>query len=362
MRTSALSCWTGALLTASLVPAAPQPGPDRDALEFYVEIVALYRHGDVKGALDSLGERPPAQLREAVDDLARYVQARREPPLSLPAAVLLHTDRALRDREQGARDAESFQLGLARKLVDLLEDVPGSDDFRRRWHLAVGNAWKQGEDWGLARELLDAGLQSFPNDAGLLVARAAIEETVAAFTETREEPVRPIRSNLARAVQGRLRQTADARQHRLAALDLLRRALAAAPDDERARLRLGRVLLELRQSNEGLATLEPLREAGHDPRFAYLALLIYGGGLERSGRLTAAIESYQAAVKLEPRAQTARLALAHALEQAGAPEAGAALGDALAVTTQHPDFEDPWATYHFERSNLLDPLRNEVRR
>lgn len=350
------SCFT-LLLAATLAQGSPL-AQDGEGLEYYARIVERYRRGEAQAALEALGERPDRSLREAVTEAVRLLRARQVPAFSVPAAVLLHTDRALLERERGESDAEEFQLTLARELVGPAARLPEFESFGRRYYLAAAEAWQVGEDWALARQLLDEGLKLFPREAPLLVARAALEETLAAFREKDDGPVQRKMSNRREAPR-LLRRAADARQGRIEAIGLLRRAVAAAPDSEEARLRLGRTLLEVGETEEGLALLDGLR-AARDPGVGYLAWLLRGGALERAGRLREAIDSYRAALALEPRGQVARVALAHALDEAGLPGASAAVAEGLATVMRHPGFDDPWWTYHFYRPDLLAPLREEV--
>ncbi len=352
--------WTALLLSATLGPLAPPalPVDDRASLEHYAHAVELYRLGQVEAALEAVGQRPERSLRLAADRAAELLRAHRSPGFSVPAAVLLHTDQARLERERGQREAEVFHLDLARRLASAATGLPELAGFCRRYFLAAAHAWQLGEDWGLARDLLDSGLKLFPGDAPLLVARAAMEETLAAFGEADEGPPRPLVTGR-KGPPRQMRQAAASRQRRLEALALLRRAVAAAPESEEARLRLGRVLLETGDTKGGLALLDELRSA-RDPELAYLAWLLRGGALARSGRLPEALESYRAALALEPRGQVAHLALARALDESGLPGASAEVAEGLAVVTREPAFADPWWTYHFRGDDLLAPLREET--
>jgi uncharacterized protein (TIGR02996 family) len=160
-----------------------------------------------------------------------------------------------------------------------------------------------------------------------------------------------------------LQAEAAVRAHRLQAARGLRHALSLQPRHEEVRLRLGRVLLELGQTEEGRSLLEGVRTQSRERRRLYIAQLLLGGHEQRQGRIETAIAAYREAVAQEPNCQTARLALAQALDEQGQAEAARELvRAALMGGTADPDHVDPWRSYPFGRAGEAGVLLAELRR
>jgi predicted Zn-dependent protease len=100
-----------------------------------------------------------------------------------------------------------------------------------------------------------------------------------------------------------------------------------------------------------------------EPYLQSLAWLFLGDIEEREGRTEGAVERYRAALAARPSFQTARVALAHALQRLGrvrAAERG--IVESLSGAAQDP--EDPWLGYHlglaWRRGAALDALRQRL--
>jgi hypothetical protein len=126
----------------------------------------------------------------------------------------------------------------------------------------------------------------------------------------------------------------------MAARDLLRRSLAADPDEPEARLRLAHVLLEL---NELKPVPDVLMKHDWTPDglvFEYLARLFEGDYHERSGNRTAAAAAYERASALAVVPQSALMAQSHLAHLEGRRDEAARLAvDALSANRVD---SDPW--------------------
>jgi Flp pilus assembly protein TadD len=109
---------------------------------------------------------------------------------------------------------------------------------------------------------------------------------------------------------------------------------------------------------KALELLEPTAGEARDPRQRYLAGLFEGRAHERLGDHAAATAAYRRAVSSGGPAQTALLALAHALprvgDRTGAQNTLARLGDTGSAY-------DPWWSYGLGQPGRLRALRQELR-
>jgi tetratricopeptide (TPR) repeat protein len=145
------------------------------------------------------------------------------------------------------------------------------------------------------------------------------------------------------ALRGR---DADAQQAREAAERALRDTLALDPGLQEARLRLGKLLLDVGRAVEAESLLAEVDERADDDRQRYLARLFLGRVAERLERPEEALRLYGRALEAWPDSQAARLALARALERSSGPAAPLVLVGATLGASRRPDrAEDPWWLY-----------------
>ena len=135
-----------------------------------------------------------------------------------------------------ARRYDEILIRLAQRVIERL-DATEVRDFRRLWYLAVVGYLHGLLHFDDARPRLARALSVFPRDAELLLARGSLAEasgvpSVAAIPTASDTIVRVPRS-------------ADRRPALESAADDYRQALAIDPQQLEARLRLGRVLLQL---------------------------------------------------------------------------------------------------------------------
>jgi len=153
----------------------------------------------------------------------------------------------------------------------------------------------------------------------------------------------------------------DAESAREAAERALRDALALDPGMQEARLRLGKLLLDVRRTVEAESLLAEVDERGADDRPRYLARLFHGRVAERLGHPDEAVRLYGHALEAWPDSQAARLALGHALERSSGPAASLGLvGATLGASRRRNRAEDPWWLYLFGPLELTRAVLERV--
>jgi tetratricopeptide (TPR) repeat protein len=339
----------------------------------YRSLVLRYEAGEHHAAVTELLDWNHRRLREAARALDRLHEAarlcreeeacpQRLEWLALPvrAALLLHTDTALRQRSTGRPPL--LHETAAAELASLMSDDPALRAFAERWWVAMtalALAEGRADD---ASYWAERGVREYPRSSHLLVLLANSEEIRAG----RVTPARG--ATPGQIVAAETAAEGEARGRCESARVLLRRATAMDPALAEAHLHLGRVAWRLGEPAEALAELETaLSVAGTGPT-AFLAELFLGRIQEEAGRPDDARRRYAAAIAIKPDCQSARIALALLLHGQG-DSAGArreiehALGDAGRRTT------DPlWIYDHPLRSWLdgaherLDALRREASR
>jgi tetratricopeptide (TPR) repeat protein len=137
-------------------------------------------------------------------------------------------------------------------------------------------------------------------------------------------------------------------------------AVANDPDLILARVRLGRVLWRLGQADASRQTLEAALPRAREPDHRYLAHLFLGRLHEDAQRRDEAVAAYRQAVLVYPQAQSAAVALAHALQLAGrADEARQALAEGVADLRR---LRDPYSDYLAGNTEGADRLEAALHR
>jgi predicted Zn-dependent protease len=132
-----------------------------------------------------------------------------------------------------------------------------------------------------------------------------------------------------------------------------RTALKMDPSLTEARMRLGRMLYLVGQMAEARNQLEQSLAEATDEKItfiAYLSALFLGELEEHEGHMTTAIARYREAVKLEPGAHTANVALGGALLRAGYKDAwieARRMFDGEGLRSPAP--LDPWVFYRYSQ-------------
>jgi tetratricopeptide (TPR) repeat protein len=365
MRCSAWSfprfpAFAGALALAALSVSvnARQGTAGSATLNAYAEIVGRYRQSQVDAAIEAVTTRDRRWIEEALRLLERAGWS----AVDLEAAALLHTEAAWDERSESL---SARHLSAAEWIVNRSISLP--IEFRRRWYLLV--------TWHLQSELrfedlarhVDAMIKRFPADGDVLLAQGSLYEALAWSRES------PIDLSLAEPVAGARGVPGEShpailmslagrgrRKIQEEAAETFRRAIAASPSLDEARLRLGRMMNELDRPDDALALLKPLREGESTVSLKYLAWLFVGAAEQRRNDLDAAITAYRAAAAQYPACQTHVVALSDALRSKG--ERAAAIGVLLRAAVVGSQCDDPWWSYHFGQAWRFDSALRELRK
>lgn len=384
---------------AGAVETTPQGRvPPRPDVVEYLSMADTYRSGHPALAVMRLRSWEDRRIEAVVRELPAAVAARVRVCPELPddiaaatldAAVLLHTDAALDAFPQNRLDEGLLHLDQAQKILEWLrtrpnegaggepvvpgEGAPESCDAprpigRRDWLLAASLLSVRAWVLPAAEQFAQRATRLAPDDADVLYAAGAVREAFALNDLQFNQPPPAWRlhgSAWNRAVDRYQQALRDARSSREEAARWFRRALAAAPDRQDIRLRLGRVLSQVGKHGEAQAELEQVASLARSREERYLGALFLGRVHEAEDRVDDAIAWYERAAAINPAGHVAGTALAHALERKGL------LGRAqevltLAVTGTSPDTADPWTAYPYGPwqigQALLDRLRAEVTR
>ena len=273
----------------------------------------------------------------------------------VPGAAAMHTEAALRTKWPRTLATLTYHLDVATALVEFGEPgklrpntkrrfesrflTPVSDEFRRVWYCAVITAMQSIGKLGTADPYLHHALALYPKDPDVLLLAAVAEEMRAS----------PRLSDASSGARRRALETAE--KH-------LRGAIAAAPEREEVRLRLGRVLQQRSAAAEARTLLLPLASSA-DRRIGYLAALFLGGLEDTAGNQQSALEWYDRAAARLPTAQSARVAASELRHRSGERrEPSLDLQKALNETNDL----DPWWSYTFGEHWLTDTWLDALRR
>lgn len=280
----------------------------------------IHEYGELRASLVAAERCPGAATEGGRERCDAALEQRRA---LVRAAVMLHADKDEQDRppSQGTeqrRPCPGNQAALAGRYAALLARGSEGWDFARRFFL--GMALRCQWDFCLehAQRWAQDGLKLFPRDAALLFVVASVLEESATLADTKTMdgvaglPQRR-RDEVQRGVAARVQRFQEARGY-------FERALLADGNLSLARVRLGRVLWRLGQSEAARATLEQAVKQAADGDVLYLAHLFLGRVHEDAGRVEQAAAEYRLALALDPRAQTAAVALSQTLRSLGEEE------------------------------------------
>jgi tetratricopeptide (TPR) repeat protein len=291
----------------------------------YESAIRRYDSGDRAGAIADMNAWPERRLRDemtALRALWRAAQACHRCPdadawerMPMRAALMLHSDCAQRSRHDG--QSPQLQDSAAVEVASLMKDDPFHRAFVRRWYEAMASLAQSENRWDEALAWAQRGLREFPDSVEMLLVQASIEEMQGAIEQTRGAPeaVRegnaPLLDPNARRSRAELLHRRQVREHFENAQRTLGQALAADASLPTLRLRLGRVAWRLGETAEARSAFLDVLARRPDAATAFLAHLFLGRLDEDAGRLDDAAASYEAALTLDPRSQSARLALSH---------------------------------------------------
>ncbi len=344
--------------------------PSRDeAASRYRALVDEHRTTPRAEALDAVTRWSPDELRRTASAVAAEPGAPRERRW---AAVLLHTDAAIRADAQGAVDAARVQRALARELVAGGRGGRDDADFERLWFHAMGDLELERARVKEAVELFDALVERYPREAeshlalgrahelGLYLLSLIVRQSLAEQPDLTSEGFDMFRYQRSRG--GGPVATAE-ESHRRSALESYRAALRLEPALLEARLRLGRVLWLDGKLDEAVRELKAVAD-GPSADGRQLACLFLSRVEDERGRPEAALAHARAAVEARPQWQSGRLALADLLRRAGEPEQATRTALA-ALSPEGPASPDGWLRYnlgaHDRAALVLQAMRAMVR-
>jgi predicted negative regulator of RcsB-dependent stress response len=363
------------LLAAALLTAIASHAAAADShVSDYWEIVRLYARGERARALAQIGPWSDAnverQLADVRDELAAIQRcpscprAGRLPPLR--AAVMLHADSdELKRRVPSAAATGDLTFTeerlacpgrdawIASQYAGFLAQWPEGRDFARRFFLSIALRSQQAGCLQEALRWLHDGLRRFPHDADLAFALGSVLE--------QDATARPImRAELAAGQRTRAFASAEARKQRFReARGSFTEALSADPGSARTRLHLGRVLWRMGEPGPALEQLEQALTGAQDPALRYLVQLFIGRVHEDAERIDVALAHYRQALDLDPTAQSATIALSHALQVAG--DKAGARQTLAAAGAGSPSARDPYWAYLWGDVPRVETLCNRLR-
>ena len=317
-------------------------------------LVQRYAAGD-RSALDALWRLDEEAVRAEVLWVRKLAARRRTEreeayyqAYPFAAAVRAHTELYLRAHLAEDPAEIERQEGYARGLLEASrERLPALPPL---WHLYLAVHHLEALELELAERFAADGRRADALDPRLWLASGAITQTTARFA-----PARPWRSDVAR------RRGADA--DRRALLHEARRQLGRALQLDRGQHEAALRLAQIAEAQGDLpAAAEALGRVPEDldRALAYVAVLMRGRLHDRLDRPAAAVAAYRRATELLPGAESAWLALSHALDGLGEPrEAQAALDRVLAADDRR-SASDPFRMFPIFCAGGARALWNEM--
>lgn len=241
---------------------------------------------------------------------------------------------------------DGFELGslhwdYARDLLDAVGPSPSTDETVSIWYRTIAGYLVGAYSFGEAQPHFARGHALLPDDAGLLYADGCRQESLGApriqeFVRTTVLPNRLTFMGVTSATD-QLRK-AD---------ELFRRALERDRTLTEARLHRARVLFGLGRHADALQEMQIVRTETKDAAVLFYAHLFTGDAELALEHEDLARASYELAMQLFPRAQSARLGLSHLARLRG--DRDTAIQVLLPTATLPPenrDDDDPWWEYY----------------
>jgi len=354
-----------AMLLSAAEPRAQEAadGPET-ALDRYLTLASAYRGGDHSGSCRALSAWSQEQVMDVLAPVltpraAGAGDAELDDP-TLVAAALLHTELALTRLGRLGPIQARFHIETARDLIELLIEAPFRG-FQDRWRLAVGCGFRLSFYLSEAQQLFEESAPLGVPDPRSLVLLGSVHE----LRSTYRNPTCPSRDECPDRARRASYDSLEAERKRELdrASTCYLQALQNEPEVPEARLRLGRTLARSGRVDAARTHLRRVLQGPGSERTAYLGHLFLGQTFERAGDLETSVAEYRSAVAALPRGQAGRLALAHALRQAG-DRAGEreTLGGPIGEESRPPDPFDPWWVYAARPAVCSGDLWGDLRR
>ena len=367
-----LRCLSSWLAVAGLLVAFPRPAasstaqstPARDRFEQWLAAIDAHTPGDPGKAAVEVSTWAGSELEAVVMEAKRRARslARADPVKAnqiLIRGAVLHADIGRLIPDDAVRRSPSQQttyivrdgrwLGirfismhwqLGRALLDSVLPDPAAVPEVRAWYEETSADLLRMRQFAAAFEHYARARQIFPADPDILFVSGVLHELFAsANLQAAAESV--LDSNRASAAVSTVRSEL-ARAERF-----LRDSLVHRPDHLEARIRHGRILVELGRHEDASSELRRAIGDGASGELLYFAQLFLGRAEEARGHLEAARASFERASTLYPSAQSPRLALSQISRRTGDR---AAAQRELQIISKLPDDqrkrEDPWWAYY----------------
>jgi tetratricopeptide (TPR) repeat protein len=358
-------------------------GADSDETAYRALLDRYLRNvsGAVKETLDTNFETLERRFRLTVTRLNAEVKRLAKPSVSeaddipfnrvradrlqvLQVASLLHTLAALKvatydthllEQQHGIAHeaiAELFKLqsdfdrfGPVRRAHTATTTIswPRIREFIRLWYLVVASRLQDVANLELLRTTLASGLERFPDDPELLLARGSLHEAEAwlrlvdrsvAVQIYMPDTLTQWRSTVSEAEA----DFADARRK--------------DPTLTEATLRWGRTRLMAGDEKDASAAFAAVTKSRAPSWMHYLAFLFDGARAEAETKVDHARDAYQQALTVIPGATSALLSLSRLAEKAG--DSAAARRWATMTLRKSPDDVDPWTVYPRGQARQLE--------
>ena len=297
----------------------------------YSDLIDRYRRGEHRDASRTLAD----WNREQVDEAGLEFRKRRPDPEQIKAAALLHTEIILLKL-----DEYDTHLNHARIWIREL-DPPTRENFERRWLLVLGYFYMKSFGSGDTSAVQEAQ-KAFLGDVALHITFGALSEA-----------------------SGWMGHDDDAlgmaeTQYRI--------VLDAEPDHAEALIRLGRILALTGQDKEACDHLRRGLERTQDATLRLAGLLSLGEVHLERGETAEAVQSFRAALALDPTCQTSVMALAMALHKTGDSEGSRrVIHEHFLPKKRRPSSStssgefDLWWRYLLDKGERFESLLQELR-
>lgn len=354
--------WRALAVLLALVAGLPMSAvaaQDRESTaQRYRSLIDLYRSGWTDKAVDRLLAADQDAVLALVEGYVKRgaIGVGRDPTLDAAfyrAASMLHAEAAFRCWEDGLDKRASAHFGLARGLVDASEGASvGPHPFRRRWYLATALLVTRELPPEAAAEQFAQAIKRVPDDVPILTAAGWFSHRLADLPA-------------ARGWDLRMAQRVRRRRHD-EALRYLTAALAVEPRSTEASLRLAHLESDMGRDEQAGGRLAALLARDDlDRATAYVGRLVLGRLQERKGDARGAERRYREAMRLDPLAQSARVALGQLLHAAGDSAQAADVVEPMLTAREDRERNDPWSDYRLAYPVLgqliFEELRDEVR-
>lgn len=306
------------------------------AVDDYRALIARYRAGDHRGAVQALADQDDRWVSDTVNTVLRQADGWDE--ADAEAAALLHTEVVVGGWTL-PQHADAH-LAAARRFIELNRGHAVPQEFRRQWLLLVCWHFQSELEFGAIVPWLDDLRTVAPGDAELALAEGTFYETLVWNGAPPEDFVWNGRSKTLAAIGSRSSVHILER-----AAERFRVASASAITHDAAEAHLGRTLALLGRTSEARALLQPLTTTAVERRWRYLAALFLAQADTSAGRHEAAAAAYTLASTLMAGCQTAQVGLMTLRRLDGDAFGAADLAELLTKRVEGCD--DPWWFYRF---------------